>query len=142
MPFVIEITADSYADLQKQVLALAAGMGGTAVATPKPVDATAAAPVEAKAKVEPKAEAETKAKPKPTPKPKDEVKAEPKAEPKVEPEVDFATTVREVVLAVVDKHGREYMQEILAKYGIQRATQVAEEQRDELLTELREARDA
>lgn len=40
--------------------------------------------------------------------------------------------IRELVLQVVDKRGRDKMEEILKQFGVDRATQVPEEQRDEL----------
>ncbi len=47
--------------------------------------------------------------------------------------------LRELTLSVVDKCGREKIEEILGQFGIARATQVADDQRDELATSLRDA---
>lgn len=47
--------------------------------------------------------------------------------------------IRELVLQVVDLCGRERMEEIVAQFGVERATQVPVEQRGELMSIMREA---
>lgn len=47
--------------------------------------------------------------------------------------------LRELTLSVVDKCGREKIEEILGQFGIARATQVADDQRGELAEALRDA---
>jgi outer membrane biosynthesis protein TonB len=136
MSYNVQIDAESLEELTDKVCSLADRLRGTTSLTALP-------------KVEPEVEAAAKPKPKPAPaaeetvavKPKPKPKPAPAAEPEPEPEPaqDFTSVVRDVVLAVVDKHGRERMEAILKEYGIARASQVAPAQREELLAELREA---
>lgn len=146
MPFIIEITADSYADLQKQVLSLAAGMRGAADSAVSAAVINAdsePAPKPAPKKTPPKTKAEPEAKPEP------EAKAEPEtvADATVKASYselsadEFSNVVRDVVIAVVTKRGRPHMQNILSGYGIERASLAQPEQRDELVRELQAALD-
>lgn len=133
MPYAITITADT----PEELATLIAGLTGTAsAAAPTPVAAKTPEQAVA-AKAPPKKAPAKKTDPEPASEPETVSEQEPETAPPSDE--DFATTSRELVLAIVEKKGRDAMESILSKYGVARASQVDEDRRSELLVDLREA---
>ena len=124
MTYKIEITDVTTAELAGKLLALAAAM--------QVDDARDYAPVEGA----PKPRASRK-------KAAEAVAVEPVAEqsepvaeqsePAAESPLDFDRDVAPVVIRAVKQRGREYVQDILAQFGVERASQVPDEEMRELV---------
>lgn len=137
MPYSVTIEADSIRELTGKVTDLAFQLNGQYDTGPAPAGEQKPAPKKTETKkVEPKA-AEPEAQPEAETETK-VVEEKPAADPAPSSE-DFAEMVRPVVLKLVEVKGRPAMEEVLAQFGIQRATQVAEGQRSELLAALEDA---
>ena len=139
----IEITADTLAELAGKALSLAAKLNaGTATEEPAPV--TGAVP----AKIDPiMPEVAEAASSGPTPPATPTADASPASQPSgetaqpapaSEPEVT-ADTLRSLVLKLVAAKGRETCEEVLSRFGLAKASDVAPEQAAELAAALEDA---
>lgn len=129
MSYKIEVTAPTLSELAGKLLALASTMQAIP-AEPSAPEANAPAKPRRATKAEKPVE-----EPQPDPVIEDAV-LEPEPEPAVEePQpvvLDFEKDVTPVVLAGVKQRGKPWIQDILAQFGVERASQVP----DELLAEL------
>lgn len=151
MSYKVEITAASLTELAGKVLALAASMQTTAVVDPVMAEVKAATkPRKAKVEITGEEVAEkpvgehaasveettgvTDAAPEEATTAGTETSTAPAA---VEP-LDFDKDVAPVVLKAVQVKGKPWVQEVLAQFGVERASQVASEQLPELVAALAE----
>jgi hypothetical protein len=131
MPYKIEVTADSLSELAGKVLALAAQFQTTSTpeqpVTPKakPVKAAKAAVVE-EAKVEEAKVEEAKVE-------------EAKVEEAKAPTYDFNTEISPLVMRVAREKGRTVIGDLLAQFGVERASNVPAELHGELYDTLMDA---
>lgn len=129
MSYKIEVTAPTLSELAGKLLALASTMQAIPAEPAAPEANTPAKPRRATKAEKPVEE------PQPDPVIEDAV-LEPEPEPAVEePQpvvLDFEKDVTPVVLAGVKQRGKPWIQDILAQFGVERASQVP----DELLAEL------
>lgn len=133
MTYRIEIAADTLTELAGKVMSLAVKLNGEVAA-----DAPAA----------PKKEAATKAPVDPTPAPKSAAPAEAIESQPTTPEASStpvasvsnvsADVLRDLVLRVVAAKGRETCEEVLSRFGLAKASDVAAEQAAELVAALEE----
>jgi len=163
MSYKVEITAASLTELAGKVLALAATMQTTAVVDPVMAEVKAATkPRKAKAEItgeevaekpvgEPAADAaetasfesDTATAPQEASESAEtststDASAENSASASDGPALDFDKDVAPVVLNAVKVKGKPWVQEVLAQFGVERASQVASEQLPELVAALAE----
>jgi hypothetical protein len=157
MSYKIEINADSISELAGKLLALAAQMQATPVdpvmpevrEAPKPKRAKAEKPVEvAEAPVgEPAAQQDTAASSDPAIMPESDTRTSDTGLPAtntVSPSeavvsLDFEKDVAPLVLKAVAVKGKPWVQEVLAQFGVERASQVPDERLPELVAIVAEA---
>ena len=129
MPYKIEVTADSLSELAGKVLALAAQFQTTST----PEQPKADKPVKAPVAQEPEAQD-------PAPEEVEEAKVE---EAKVEeakaPTYDFNTEISPLVMRVAREKGRTVIGDLLAQFGVERASNVPAELHGELYDTLMDA---
>jgi hypothetical protein len=140
MSYRIEITANTLAELAGKAMAFAVGVSNTAAydaehaqqeQAPDPKPARKAKKVEEVAK-EPAGEPESAPLPESSSEP-EAAEPEPPA-PADEPVVlDFDKDVTPVVLDAVKTKGKPWVQDILAQFGVERASQVPDERFGELV---------
>ena len=150
MSYKIEINADSISELSGKLLALAAQMQATPVdpvmpevrEAPKPKKAKAEKPVEVAEEPVGNAElATTAADPSPTSNSApDTSSADPAKSPsETVVSLDFEKDVAPLVLKAVAVKGKPWVQEVLAQFGVERASQVPDERLPELVAIVAEA---
>ena len=131
MSYKIEVTAPTLSELAGKLLALASTMQAIP-AEPAAPEANAPAKPRRATKAEKPVE-----EPQPAPVIEDAV-LEPEPEPAVEePQpvvLDFEKDVTPVVLAGVKQRGKPWIQDILAQFGVERASQVPDERLAELVS--------
>ena len=124
MPYKIEVTADSLSELAGKVLALAAQFQTTST----PEQPKADKPVKAPVAQEPEAQD-------PAPEEVEEAKVE---EAKA-PTYDFNTEISPLVMRVAREKGRTVIGDLLAQFGVERASNVPAELHGELYDTLMDA---
>lgn len=156
MSYKIEINADSISELAGKLLALAAQMQATPVdpvmpevrEAPKPKKVKAEKPVEAAE--EPVGEpsiSETSTATFDTPSASSELATSPSSdtsteaapEPQAVVALDFEKDVAPLVLKAVAVKGKPWVQEVLAQFGVERASQVPDDRLPELVAIVAEA---
>ena len=162
MSYKIEITAATTAELAGKLLALAATMHATPADPVMPEVKEAAKPAKKTKKAEEVAEEQPAGEPataagETASLPSDIVTAQPETSEssvtlkntdvssensgsaEAPAPLDFDTDVAPVVLAAVKEKGKPWVQEILSQFGVERASQVPDEQMGEFLNMVREA---
>ena len=156
MSYKIEINADTISELAGKLLALAAQMQATPVdpvmpevrEAPKPRRAKAEKPVEVAE--EPVGEPSTPETSQPTPDtssaseqpttpPSSDTSTEAAPEPQAVVALDFEKDVAPLVLKAVAVKGKPWVQEVLAQFGVERASQVPDDRLPELVAIVAEA---
>lgn len=151
MSYKIEINADSISELSGKLLALAAQMQATPVDPVMPEVREAPKPKRTKGKAETDADTATGTDTTTAPEAAPPQTAQPDTAPVEQPEtesaevdapvvsLDFEKDVAPLVLKAVAVKGKPWVQEVLAQFGVERASQVPDDRLPELVAIVAEA---